>query len=203
MRLSRSAALFAAAFLCAAAFVFGASDKAADFSALLERYYEDYLALFPVDAAGSGDSDRRYDHVWQNEISAESRTAEARLAANYLTALAQFDRAALSASEQLSYDVQKWSLEVRQAGLAVPTHLLPVNQFWGPPLLFAQMGSGASLHRFETEKDFRNFIARADGFSAWVDTAIANMREGIARGLVQPRILMERVLPQYEPLMVD
>ena len=194
----------AAAFFCAAAFSFGAiPPRAAGFSGLLDRYYEDYVALFPIDAAGSGDSDRRYDDLWQNDISAAHRTNEAGFVRTYLDALAHVGRDALSPTDQLSYDVLRWSLEIRQAGLAIPTHLLPVNQFWGPPLLFAQMGSGASLHRFETEQDFRNFIARAAGFSEWVDTAIANMREGVTRGIVQPRVLMERTLPQYEPLIVD
>ncbi len=204
MRLTRVLVFLAAAYFCAAAFSFGAAKlPAGEFPGLLDRYYEDYFALFPIDVAGSGDSDRRYDHLWQNDISAAHRTAEAAFVRTYLDELARVDRAALSSTEQLSYDVLRWSLEIRQAGLAVPTHLLPVNQFWGPPLLFAQMGSGASLHRFETEQDFRNFIARAEGFSGWVDTAIANLREGLARGIVQPRILMERTLPQYEPLTAD
>lgn len=205
MRPFRVLASFAAAYvLFAAAFSFGATNlPPATFAGLLDRYYEDYLALFPIDAAGSGDSDRRYDDRWQNDLDTGHRAAEAAFVRTYLDELARVDRAALSSADQLSYDVLRWSLAIRQAGLAVPTHLLPVNQFWGPPLLFAQMGSGASLHRFETEQDFRNFIARAAGFSAWVDTAIGNMREGVARGIVQPRVLMERTLPQYEPLTSD
>jgi uncharacterized protein (DUF885 family) len=55
------------------------------------------------------------------------------------------------------------------------------------------MGSGSYLHPFKTLQDYHNFLSRAQGFSAWVDTAIANLRVGIARGIIPPRILMARV----------
>lgn len=182
---------------------FSLAAAAADLSTVQENYYEDYLALFPIDAASNGDSDHRYENVWPNDISVEHRAQEAAMVQKYLRQLSSFDRSRLSPAEQLNFDVLKSSLEIRSAGLDQPTHLLPVNQFWCAPLLFAQMASGASLHPFTSAQDFRNFISRADGFRRWVDTAIANMRIGITQGIVQPRILMQRTLPQYEPLMID
>ncbi len=176
---------------------------AAPFDDFLDRYYEELLALSPVEAAGNGDSDKRYEHVWPNELSPEHRAKDAAFTERTLAGLEEFDRAALSASHQLSYDILKWTLETRRLGLTQPAHLLPINQFYSGALTFAQMGSGSSIHPFKTEQDYRNFIARAHGFAAWADTAIANMREGVSRGLVQPRILMERTLPQYAPLMTD
>jgi uncharacterized protein (DUF885 family) len=183
--------------------VFAAEKAAPEFVHLLDAYYDDWRALFPVDAAGSGDSDHRFDHVWQNDISTEHRAEEAAFCDRYSAALAKLNRSALSAEDQLSYDVLKWNIEVRRAGLAQPLHLLPINQFWGPALTFAQMGSGSSLHPFKTIEDYRHFISRAQGFSEWADTAIANMRVGMREKIVQPRVLMERVLKQYEPLMAD
>jgi hypothetical protein len=41
-----------------------------------------------------------------------------------------------------------------------------------------------------------------DGFLAWVDQAIVNMRAGMAAGVVPPAILMERTLPQLEAHIV-
>jgi uncharacterized protein (DUF885 family) len=173
------------------------------FPAMLDAYYEEYLALFPIDAVGYGDSDTRYEAVWPVEIGAEHRAKVAAMCRKYLTELAGFDRATLTPSEQLSYDTLKWSLTARAELGLQPLHLLPVNQFSSAQLLFAQMASGKSLHPFKTEQNFRNFISRAHGFSDWVDVAIANMQEGVKQGVVQPRILMERVLPQLEPLMAD
>ena len=176
---------------------------AAPFPAMLAAYYEDYLALFPIDAATYGDADPRYEAVWPNEIGADHRAKVAAMCDKYLAALAAYDRASLAPTEQLSYDTLKWALTARRDLGRQFFHLLPVNQFSSPPLTFAQMAAGRSQHPFKTERDFRNFISRAQGFSLWVDTAIANMKEGVARGIVQPKILMERVLPQFEPLMTD
>jgi uncharacterized protein (DUF885 family) len=181
----------------------GCRAVAADFSTAYESYYEDYLALFPIDAATNGDSDPRYEGVWQNDISDEHRAKEADMVQKHLAQLAKFDRSQLSDEDQLNYDILKWTLELRVAGLAQPTHLLPISQFASPALMFAQMGSGSSLHPFKSAKDYRNFIKRAEGFSGWISTAIANMRVGIERGIVQPRVLMQRTLSQYEPLMFD
>lgn len=173
------------------------------FPTLLEKYYQDYVALYPIDAAASGDNDPRYEDVWPNDISAEFRAKVVAWADLYLGELAKIDRASLSASEQLSYDTLRWSLQIRREGTQQRLHLTPVNQFSCPVLTFAQMASGSYIHPFKTPQDYRHFLSRARGFSTWVDTAIANMREGVAEGIVQPRALMEKVLPQLEPLMVD
>jgi hypothetical protein len=42
-----------------------------------------------------------------------------------------------------------------------------------------------------------------DGFFAWCDTAIANMRVGMKKGIVLPAVLVERMLPQYDAMVVD
>jgi uncharacterized protein (DUF885 family) len=175
----------------------------ATFGATLDRYYEEYLALFPIEAATYGDADPRYEAVWPNDIGSEHRAKAAAMCTKYLAELAGYDRAVLTSSEQLSYDTLRWSLGARRELGAHFFHLLPVNQHWSAQIMFAQMGSGKNIHPFKTAQDFRHFISRARGFSVWVDTAIANMKEGMARGIVQPRVLMERVLPQLEPLLAD
>ncbi len=179
-----------------------AADSTA-FRALLDRYYDDYLALFPIEAAINGDNDPRYETVWPNDISASHRAKVVSLCEVYLAALAKVDRATLSETDRLSHDTLKWSLEIRRESTQQIFAFMPVNQFSAPHLTFAQMASGSSVHPFKTALGYRNFLGRARGFSAWVDTAIANMREGAAKGLTQPRILMERVLKQLEPLMAD
>ena len=183
--------------------VLRAAAPASPFPALLDNYYEEYVALFPIDTAFSGDNDPRFQAVWPNDISAEYRAKVAAMCDKYLAALAGYDRAALATTDRLSYDTLKWSLTARRELGTYFFHLLPVNQFSSATLTFAQMGSGKSVHPFKTPQDFRNFISRAQGFSQWVDTAIANMNEGVGKGIVSPKILLKRVLPQLEPLMAD
>lgn len=180
-----------------------ADQSAPQFQAMLDAYYADSVALFPIDAAINGDSDPRYEDVWPDDATAEYRAKVAAMSDRYLGALAKYDRSTLPPGDQLSYDVLKWRLSLLKEGTTQIFYLLPVNQFTGNTLTFAQFGSGTYLHPFNTARDYRNFLSRAHGFSSWVDSAIANMREGIARRVVQPRILMERVLPQLEPLMSE
>jgi uncharacterized protein (DUF885 family) len=191
------------AFCLATAGIAHAASIVTPFHGLLDRYYEEFLALYPIDAAVYGDNDARYEAVWPNDISAEYRAKVAAMCTQYLGELALHDRAQLSASDQLSYDTLKWSLTARRELGGHFFHLTPVNQLSSPTLTFALMASGRSVHPFKTAQDFRNFIRRAQGFSLWVDTAIANMKSGVASGIMPPKILMERVLPQLEPLMAD
>ena len=65
------------------------------------------------------------------------------------------------------------------------------------------IGAGRGNHPFKTPRNYEDFLGRVDGFVVWMDTAIANMREGMARGITQPRVLMERVLPQLDAQIVD
>ena len=68
---------------------------------------------------------------------------------------------------------------------------------------FVQMGAGTGLHPFRTVKDYDDFLSRIGGFEQVVDASIGNMREGMRQGIVQPRVLMERVLPQLAAHVVD
>jgi len=81
--------------------------------------------------------------------------------------------------------------------------LIPINQFHNPINIFAQLGSGQNAQPFQNERDYRNFISRADDFAVYIDQAIANMREGMRQGYTQPRVLMEKVLPQLKVHLVD
>ncbi len=180
-----------------------AAPKPSAFHEVLERYYADYLRLFPIEAAINGDNDPSVEALWPNDLTPAFRTQVAAMARKYTAELARIDRKKLSTTDRLSYDSLLWNLRLREEGTHQNLHLLPVNQFSCATLTFAQMGSGAFIHPFKTAQDYRHFLSRAQGFSAWVDTAIANIREGMAKGIVQPRILMERVLPQLEAMTKD
>jgi uncharacterized protein (DUF885 family) len=91
----------------------------------------------------------------------------------------------------------------RPGGLPFKDYLRPVNQFWSLPLTFGQLGSGKSIQPFKTVEDYHNFLGRIQDFSAWCDTAIVMMKRGVETGEVNPRILMERVLPQFKSMLED
>jgi uncharacterized protein (DUF885 family) len=76
--------------------------------------------------------------------------------------------------------------------------LLPVNQFESMHLTVGQLASGAGAQPFATVTDYDNWLKRVDGFIAWSDTAMVNMRKGMEAGYVLPRALAEKVVPQLE-----
>ena len=88
-------------------------------------------------------------------------------------------------------------------GHSYPGHLIPLNQFFSFVSSFAQLGAGTSIHPFKTVKDYDDFLSRMRGFENGVDTAIANMRQGMRTGIVQPKLLMERTLPQLNALVTS
>lgn len=177
---------------------------------MFEDYYEEHLRLFPLTATAIADS--RYNDQFPNLISNEHRARQRALYMKYQKALAQFNRQPLNAQDKLSYDIFKREMEMRLEGLAfvdfmdidaeVVDHLMPINQFWGLSITFAQLGTGNGFQPFKTVKDYENFLGRINGFGLYVDTSIANMRQGIAAGATQPKILMERTLTQLQALIV-
>ena len=178
-----------------------ADDATPAFARLLDDHFERTLELNPMLATEIGDD--RYNDRYPNTIGPEQREARRLLNEEFLARLDTIDRDALSRQDQLSYDMFRLNREIGLEGERFPAHLVPVNQFYSATNSFVRLGSGASLHPFRTVKDYDDFLARMDGFVVYVDQAIANMKEGAAKGITQPRVLMLKYLPQLESQLVD
>jgi uncharacterized protein (DUF885 family) len=168
---------------------------------LFAEHWEATLELNPVLATFIGD--HRYNDRYAVSISAEHRAATRALRERSLAAVEAVDPGALDEQRRLSRTLFLRDLRHFLEGDRFPQHLLPIDQFRSAASGFAMLGSGSSAQPFATVKDYENFLKRMTGFTAWVDQAIENMREGVAAGVVQPAILMERTLPQLEAHIVD
>jgi len=166
---------------------------------LVEAYWQEHLALNPLRATVLGD--HRYDAELPNSLSTAYLGRELDLEKRYLKRLAAIDDRALAGQDLLTYAVFRRGRELEIEGFRYQAELLPVNQFGGLPQTFAQLGSGTGAQPFATTRDYENWLRRVDGFVVWVDQAIVNMRRGSARGYVQPRNVVERMLPQLEQLI--
>src|SRR5258706_6751933 len=111
--------------------------------------------------------------------------------------------AQLSAKDQLSYRIFEYELQNRLEGAKFDPYLTPVSQMSDFRISFSQMGSGAGIHPFKTVKDYDDFLKRMQGFVAWTDTAISNMKKGMKLGVVQPKVLMVKVIPQLKAVITD
>ena len=165
-----------------------------------EQYFEEYLRLFPLFATSIGD--HRFDDQFGIPISEEHRGRQRELYSRRLSELAGVRRERLERQDQPVYDLFKRVLTQNLEGLKFNQHLQPVRHLGSAPMEFPVLGSGRGAHRFRTVLDYDNFLKRIEGFQVWVDTAIANMRRGMERGVVQSRVVMERTLPQLETMIV-
>jgi uncharacterized protein (DUF885 family) len=196
------AAAVCAAILASWSAAAGADTPAASqaLAKVFDDYFEASLVLNPVQATSIGDN--RYNDRFEVDIAPEWIARSEKLTRDSLAALNAIDRTQLSDREQLSYDIFRSARTREVEGFEYPDHLLPFNQFDSTPNDFVQLGSGDSLQPFKTVKDYDDFLKRIDGFVAWSDQAIVNMREGITQGYTQPRVLMERALPQLSAQLV-
>lgn len=168
---------------------------------VLEQYFEEALKLNPVLATSIGDN--RYNDRLAVTISDSYRAENRSIAERYRAEVSGIQPGGLTEQNRLSREIFIRNLENTLEGYKYPSHLVPLNQFFSTPSSFAQLGSGTGIHPFKTVKDYDDFLARISGFEKWVDTAISRMREGVAAGVVQPRVLMERTLPQLEAHVVS
>ena len=174
-------------------------------AALFADYDTAYLELNPHDATSRGD--RRFDDRLEDGISPAYLASEATVVRGYLARLDAIERSRLSPREQVSADTFRFTLELLRdrhaGGFARAQSLMPLSQFNGMHIELPQLGSGSGIQPFENTDDHRRWLARAGQWPAWADQAIANMRAGIKEGVVLPRVVAERLLPQLSAHIVD
>jgi len=175
------------------------ADKAAQLNQLYADYWEGVLKLNPLQATFQGDN--RYNDQLPDMGSAEFRKQTHDFTSEWLGKVEKLGDAGLSGQDLLSYRIfveeQKQSLE----GEKFPTWMMPVNQMGSTVSYAVMLGSGQVAQPFKTVKDYDNWLARAARIPVLLDTEIANMREGMKAGVVQPRALMEKVVPQFDELI--
>jgi uncharacterized protein (DUF885 family) len=176
------------------------ADAGRELNELFERWFEDSLRMDPVLATYIGD--HRYDDRLPNSIGPEHRAAAKAMNDRYLAEVRAIDPSALSPADRISYEIFLRERKRSQDAERFPDYLLPVSQIGGLINFMPALGSGTNAQPFATVQDYENWLKRLDGMVVWMDQAIVNMREGIARGITQPRPVMEKVLPQLDSMIV-
>ncbi len=177
------------------------SAKAAQLQKLYVEYWEEVLKLNPVQATFQGDA--RYNDQLPDFGSAQYRKQQHDFTVRWLKTIEGVGSAGLGGQDLLSYEIfvrdSKSSLE----GEKFPDWMMPVNQMASTASYAVMLGSGSSAQPFKTVKDYDNWLARGNRLPVLFDTDIANMREGMKAGVVQPRALMVKVIPQLDALIKD
>ncbi len=181
------------------------AEQAAVRAAQLEQLYADFweasLALNPLQATFIGDA--RYNDQLPDFFSAEFRDKQAAFSRDWLARAQAIGSDGLAGQDLLSYQIFVRDLEAEIEGERFPDWQQPLNQFYNLTGMFAQLGSGTSAQPFATVQDYDNWLARAGKFPDLMRTMQANMRTGMANGVVQPKVLMQKVIPQIDALIKD
>jgi uncharacterized protein (DUF885 family) len=184
-----------------------AVDAAIQLNTLYAEYDEAFLALNPIFATFRGDN--RFNDDWGPYDGLSDEYAKASLAMDneYLERLQAIGSSDLNGQDLLSYEIfqleRQNSIERSGRGYNEFESLQPVSQFFSTPSFVVMLGSGATAQPFVTVEDYDNWIQRSSGFVENVDLSISKMREGVELGVVRPRILMEKALPQLKAQVVD
>jgi len=193
--------LFAIAVFALAGAAAAKPDEGARFNSWLEKVWEESLVRDPISATAIGDE--RYNDKIVDTTTAAWRADNRKFNERLLKELTGFDRAKLAGQDRLSYDIFKADLEEGLASDRFTGWMQPLNQFGSMPGFLAQMGSGRSIQPFRTTKDYDDWYKRLSGALPMIDGMIANMRTGMAKGVSQPKPIMEKVLPQIAAHIVD
>lgn len=169
--------------------------KSQDFKSIMDNYFDDKNVLNPLDATQFGQNE--YNDQLQFDMTDGYRKAQANFFDKYETALATIDETHLSEEEKNSYEIMKWEVEVGKELLKQPTNLMPITQFDGMHLTMGQFAGGTSAQPFKTEKDYVHFLKRLDIYSVWIDSAMVYMKKGMAKGVILPKALTEKLIPQF------
>jgi uncharacterized protein (DUF885 family) len=174
-------------------------------AALFRESDEASLRRNPTQATARGDlryADRFGDFFSDAYYQAERDAARADLAA-----LARIDRSALNADERVAFDVFQWQrgMDLRglEGDLFAASVVRPVDHFNGYHTFFSELSSGEGIAPFKTVKDYENGLARVDDFVRLTDEAISRMEQGLAAGVVQPRLVMANVLEQLDAMLAE
>ncbi len=174
-------------------------DSGIDSNPVLEKVFSDYKEYcfrnYPTWATYEG------DHRYNDRLTDVSDTAvQARHDSvnNFLARLQELDDASLNENNRLNFDLFQWMLSRSLERQSFNDHYTPIGQQGGLHLSFPQL---VNFQPFENVQDFENYFARLTGFEKQVSDEIANMRKGMASGLVQPKFIMEQVLKQIESML--
>ena len=164
--------------------------------ALFDAEWERGMRENPEEASYRGD--KRYNDRWtdMSVMAIQARMDGDRKALGSARAI---DRNALSAADQLHYDVFVWDLEKAVERQKYREYQRAVSQRGG-----VQNAEGiAEVLPFASTKDYRDWLARMEALPELIAQTTALLREGAAAGNTPPRVLMERIPGQIRAQDVE
>ena len=173
------------------------SDSPARVNAIADDYYRSLLQARPLSAFLSGAPETALDRLDENDLPAVERWRAQEDA--WLAGLRDIPAADLDGTpERVTNAVLRNTLERSVERRVCRDELWPVRQQGGvqqlPPRLAALQPVGTAELRGKA-------LARFRALEPYLDTEIANLREGVRRGYTAPRHIVQAVIAQVDGLL--
>lgn len=184
------------ALLLTAVFGRASADAGSDFAALLDEHWEWRLSTSPVLASMLGD--RRFNDQWADD-SLDAIDERHKASRDFLRRAYAIDRAALSEDDQLNHELFRRQLQDDVDAHQFNAFLLPFSSRGGiqtPENLTNQL-------RLVSVEDYEDWLSRIAKLPDVIDQQIKLAEEGRRRGIMPPKILMQRIPAQLATQDVD
>ena len=124
-----------------------------------------------------------------------------------LQTLAGIDRGRLGPEARISFDVFGRAKRQQLVWLQPDTRELngsrPFNHFGGLHVEFPSLVSTNGSLTYETERDYTHSLALQGAFARVLDHAIVRFRQGLANGIVEPKLTVRNMIGQIDDMLAQ
>src|SRR5262249_51159796 len=113
--------------------------------------------------------------------------------ADFLARSKAIDASGLPEPDRLDRDLLIQTLSGHIESIRLKTYLMPIDQMNGVHLGLPQI---ATVAPFDSGPHYRDYIARLNAIPNAIDQVIELSRAGLREGLIQPKFLLEKTIPQ-------
>ena len=168
-----------------------AGSPAAALNRLFEEEWEWTMREAPTFASTLGD--RRYNDRW-TDLSLPAVERRQKHREQTLVRLLQINRSRLAHADRLNYDLFRKDLEDDIEEFRFRFYLMPVSQGGG----IQSADQLSERLRFQTVKDYEDWLARLRAYPAYVEQTTELLREGVRAKMLWPKVTLQRVPGQLD-----
>jgi uncharacterized protein (DUF885 family) len=186
-----------------------ASSVGKPIDSLFKEYYTFKKRINPLEATKAGFE--AYNDQLANYISAPYVQDLRESYSRFLDELNRYDSTQVTPAQWMSLRVMRWDCMIKKEGLDNPIatiaspmfdmptfELFPLLQIQSLHLYFSQLAGGTSLQPFTTVRDYDAWLRRVDAYLPFLDTCIGKMNKGISKGVVLPKVIIRKMIPQLD-----
>jgi uncharacterized protein (DUF885 family) len=168
--------------------------RRAKLTALLAEQWEYTMKHSPEFASIIGDP--RYNDRW-TDASLAAIAADLATTKDFAARFEAIDTTGFPVQEALNRELMVRRLHEQLDDAAFEEWLMPVNQLGGVHIQLPQI---VQFLQFRTVKDYEDYLARLNAIPTVFDQVTTLMREGMKKGLMPPKILLQQCVGQADNL---